>query len=393
MKFVKMHGLGNDFVFFGGEDAQRVEENGPAALAQKLCQKHFGVCADGLVLILPSASCDARMRIFNPDGSEAEMCGNALRCVGKYLYETGAVQSDCMSVETLGGIKPLRVSAQNGRVTSVAADMGEAKLGETVKIDLGGRETSFLTVDMGNPHAVTYDLFPGDVEFEHFGPCVERHSHFPNRTNVEFCRAQTPTRADVRVWERGAGPTLACGTGASAAFAAGVHLGLLREKAEVLLPGGRLLFKFGKNGHVIVSGPAEISFFRGTAGGVIVSQDIDKAAERQNAGRAQPASEPCKSMADWDLFIAAGAGAVDTRDYAATPADTMKLRIQGRGCCMKKLPTGLAGAVPGTLRAAGDTAPCGAVLHCDPQGWMRMRSRAARTLGQPREGQLGRPRL
>ena len=166
-----------------------------------------------------------------------------------------------MSVETLGGIKPLRVSVEHGRVASVAADMGEARLGETVKIDLGGRETSFLTVDMGNPHAVTYDLFPGDVEFEHFGPCVERHPHFPNRTNVEFCRALSPTRAEVRVWERGAGPTLACGTGASAAFAAGVHLGHLREKAEVNLPGGRLLFKFGKSGHVIVSGPAEISFF------------------------------------------------------------------------------------------------------------------------------------
>ena len=114
MKFVKMHGLGNDFVFFGGEEARRVEANDPAALAQKLCRKHFGVCADGLVLILPSASCDARMRIFNPDGSEAEMCGNALRCVGKYLYETGAVQSDCMSVETLGGVKPLRVSLEHG---------------------------------------------------------------------------------------------------------------------------------------------------------------------------------------------------------------------------------------------------------------------------------------
>ena len=140
---------------------------------------------------------------------------------------------------------------------------------------------------MGNPHAVTYDLFPGDVEFEHFGPCVERHSHFPKRTNVEFCRALTPTRADVRVWERGAGPTLACGTGASAAFAAGVHLGLLREKAEVLLPGGRLLFKFGKNGHVDRQRPGGDQLFRGTAGGVIVSQYIDKATERQNAGKAR----------------------------------------------------------------------------------------------------------
>ena len=261
MKFVKMHGLGNDFVFLGGEDATRVEQDDPAALAQKLCRRHFGVCADGLVLILPSQTASARMRIFNPDGSEAEMCGNALRCVGKYLYETGAVDGECMSVETLGGIKPIRVSVQNGRVVSVAADMGPARLGEAVKINLGGRETPFLPVDMGNPHAVTYALFPGEAEFEHFGPCVERNSLFPNRTNVEFCRALTPTRAEVRVWERGAGATLACGTGASAAFAAGVRLGHLREKAEILLPGGRLLFKFGKSGHVIVSGPAEISFF------------------------------------------------------------------------------------------------------------------------------------
>ena len=258
MKFVKMHGLGNDFVFLGGKDALAVRDG--AALAKAICRRHFGVCADGLVLILPSQVADARMRIFNPDGSEAEMCGNALRCVGKYLYESGATDRDCLRVETLGGVKPIRLSVQGGRVTSVAADMGRAVISPQVRIALGGRETAFLPVDMGNPHAVTYELYPCDAEFEHFGPCVERNPLFPNRTNVEFCRVVSPTHAQVRVWERGAGATLACGTGASAAFAAGVALGRLRERAQVELPGGTLLFKLGKSGNVIVSGPAQISF-------------------------------------------------------------------------------------------------------------------------------------
>ena len=201
------------------------------------------------------------MRIFNPDGSEAEMCGNALRCVGKYLYESGATGKDCLCVETLGGVKPIRLNIQNGHVFSVAADMGRARIGAAVHIPLGGQKVPFLPVDMGNPHAVTYELYPCDAEFEHFGPCVERNALFPNRTNVEFCRVVSPSRAQARVWERGVGATLACGTGASAAFAAGVALGLLREKAQVLLPGGALRFWFGKNGHVIVSGPAQISFF------------------------------------------------------------------------------------------------------------------------------------
>ena len=246
MKFVKMHGLGNDFVFFGGEDARRVEANDPAALAQKLCQKHFGVCADGLVLILPSASCDARMRIFNPDGSEAEMCGNALRCVGKYLYETGAVQSDCMSVETLGGVKPLRVSVQNGRVTSVAADMGEAKLGETVKIDLGGRETAFLTVDMGNPHCVVFCPRVDGVNVEQVGPQFEHADYFPDRINTEFIRVVNPSTIKMRVWERGSGETMACGTGACAAVVAAVAAGQCEKGRDITVRvrGGDLVVNY-----------------------------------------------------------------------------------------------------------------------------------------------------
>ena len=258
MKFVKMHGLGNDYVFLGPEEAVRVSD--PVKLSVRVSRAHFGVGSDGLVLILPSDVADAKMRIFNRDGSEAEMCGNALRCVGKYLYETGRISDTRATIETVGGVKPLKLNVRDGKVGSVVADMGPPEIGETVLLDLGGRQVPFLLVSVGNPHAVTYDLFPGNAEFEHFGSYVERHPRFPNRTNVEFCRAVAPNRAEVRVWERGSGATLACGTGAAAAFAAGVHLGLIEPKAEIALPGGKLVIKRGKNGHLFVSGPAEISF-------------------------------------------------------------------------------------------------------------------------------------
>lgn len=264
MKFVKMHGLGNDYVFLGPEEAVKVED--PAALARRVSQPHFGVGSDGLVLILPSTRADAKMRIFNKDGSEAEMCGNALRCIGKYLYEAGKAPDGRVTVETPDGVKPLRLSLKDGRVRSVTADMGKpafeggADRPDSVQIELGGREITFLRISMGNPHAVTYDIFPGDAEFEHFGAYVERHPLFPNRTNVEFCRTVSRERAEVRVWERGSGATLACGTGASAAFVAGVSLNLLDTRAQILLPGGKLVFRYGKTGHVLATGPAEVSF-------------------------------------------------------------------------------------------------------------------------------------
>ncbi len=258
MKFIKMHGLGNDYVFLGPEEAARVQN--PSQLSIEVSRAHFGVGADGLVLILPSEVADAKMRIFNLDGSEAEMCGNALRCVGKYLYETGRIEGARATIETGGGLKAVRLNLRDGKVRSVVADMGAPAIGEVLALDLGGRQGSFVWVSMGSPNAVTYDLFPCGAEFEHFGPYVERHPHFPNRTNVEFCRVESRGRAEVRVWERGSGATLACGTGAAAAFAAGVHLGLLDSKAEIHLPGGKLLLKVGKNGHLLVSGPAEMSF-------------------------------------------------------------------------------------------------------------------------------------
>lgn len=265
MKFLKMHGLGNDYVFLGPEESLRVSD--PAALAREISRAHFGVGSDGLVLILPSLCADAKMRIFNKDGSEAEMCGNALRCIGRYLYEAGKLKEPRASVETLDGVKTLRVNLKEGKVRSVTADMGlpafeppGAEKPDSVEIELGGRMVRFLRVSMGNPHAVTYDIFPGDAEFAHFGAYVERHALFPNRTNVEFCRVLSREKAQVRVWERGSGATLACGTGASAAFVAGTALGLLDAKAEILLPGGKLLFRYGTTGHVLVTGPAQLSF-------------------------------------------------------------------------------------------------------------------------------------
>ncbi len=258
MKFVKMHGLGNDYVFLGPEEAVQVSD--PVRLCIEISRQHFGVGSDGLVLILPSDRADAKMRMFNQDGSEAEMCGNALRCVGKYLYESGRVASDKMVIDTGDGLKPLKLNIRDGRVRSVAADMGSASFGDIVEIGLGGKIIRFQTVSVGNPHAVTFDIFPGDAEFEHYGSYVERHPLFPNRTNVEFCRVLHPRSMELRVWERGAGATLACGTGSTAAFAAGVRMGLIEPKAEILLPGGKLIMKMMKNGHICMAGPAEISF-------------------------------------------------------------------------------------------------------------------------------------
>lgn len=261
MRFIKMHGLGNDYIYVDcfREKAPR----DPAAAAAALSRRHFSVGGDGLVLIEPSARADARMRIFNADGSEAEMCGNALRCVGKYLYDSGLRRKGALTVDTLSGIKRLEMIIESGVAVGARADMGAPRVtrdGLTARA--AGREFTLTEVDMGNPHAVCFDrALPDDGLFFEAGPALEKCALFPARCNIEFCAPRGESELDVRVWERGSGATLACGTGASAAFAAGVKLGHLREKAEIFLPGGRLVFKIGKNGHVIVSGPAEISFF------------------------------------------------------------------------------------------------------------------------------------
>ena len=210
------------------------------------------------VAFLTAPRCGGEIRLEMMGG---EFCGNALRCVGKYLYETGAVRSDCMSVETLGGVKPLRVSVQNGRVTSVAADMGEAKLGETVKIDLGGRETAFLTVDMGNPHCVVFCPRVDGVDVARIGPQFEHAPYFPDRINTEFIRVVNPSTIKMRVWERGSGETLACGTGACAAVVAAVANGLCEKGRDITVrvQGGDLVVHYTDEA-VTLTGDAKLVY-------------------------------------------------------------------------------------------------------------------------------------
>lgn len=261
MDFIKMHGLGNDFIVIDQFARQTVDA--PAELAKKLCARGFSVGADGLVLVLHSDIADARMRIFNPDGSEPEMCGNAIRCVARFLYESGHRPRTRMTIETLAGIMDITLCLENGHFAAAGVDMGAPEITGRHVIPLNGTDIHFTSVSTGNPHAVTWDMWPDDETFRRCGPAVERHPLFPAGTNVEFVRVDGEDRASVRVWERGAGPTLACGTGATAVFFALRDAGLLGDRARIALPGGELEYEYLANGHVIMTGPAETSY-RGT---------------------------------------------------------------------------------------------------------------------------------
>lgn len=267
MRFTKMHGIGNDFILLDGFDRAIPD---PEGLARRLCDRHFGIGADGLILALPSDRADARMRILNRDGSEAEMCGNGVRCLGKFLYETGLCRITPMQVETLAGVLTLALElGDDGAVRRVTVDMGipsfdpvqipVAAESNAVTLEAAGRSLRFFCVGMGNPHAVTFDLFPDDATFTALGPLLERHPVFPRRCNIEFCRVDEEG-AQVRVWERGDGPTLACGTGACAVLAAGARQGLLPRRARIQLPGGALVIRWDDDGHLFMTGPAEAVF-------------------------------------------------------------------------------------------------------------------------------------
>lgn len=265
MEFTKMHGIGNDFIIINGF---RQVPDDPAGLSKRLCARHFGVGADGLILALPSDIADARMRIINADGGEPEMCGNGIRCLGKYLWDAGIARKDPMTIETLAGVLTLSViPGADGLARAVTVDMGVPRFApaeipvdapeNTVRVPLDGAEVRFFCVSMGNPHAVTFDLYPDDGDFRRFGPMMERHPLFPRRANIEFCRVDPRGGVDVRVWERGDGETLACGTGACAVVAAGASLGLLPRRTTVRLPGGALEIEWAGNGHMFMTGPAE----------------------------------------------------------------------------------------------------------------------------------------
>jgi len=272
VEFVKMHGLGNDFVIV--EDFSGSLRNYDD-LARRICDRNFGVGADGLVLLQSSQKAPCRMRIFNSDGSEAEMCGNAVRCVGKYLYERGLVKDSTIPLETYNNLLTLRIKTEGKSVTGVEVDMGEPILesnlvpvsGEKRRVvsetlEAAGRQFTFTAVSMGNPHCVIFCEDLADVPLTEWGPLIETHPLFPRKANVEFVQVESRERAVVKVWERGVGPTLACGTGACAVLAAGVLNGRLGRRAEIQLPGGVLSIEWREDNHLYMTGPAE-EVFRG----------------------------------------------------------------------------------------------------------------------------------
>ncbi|MTI84610.1 MAG: diaminopimelate epimerase [Firmicutes bacterium] len=271
MHFTKVHGLGNDFVMV---DAESEELPGNLSkLAQAVCDRHFGIGADGLVLIWPTDEADIRMQILNSDGSEAEMCGNAIRCVSKYIYEKGIIKKEQIKVETKAGIMVPEVSVQNGVVAAVKVDMGEPKLdrkeipmlgsagmviGENLKV--GEHNFKVTAVSMGNPHVVIFVVDVDEVPISHWGPRIENHNIFPNKTNVEFVQVLNRSEVRMQVWERGAGPTMACGTGACATAVAAHLNGFTEKQVSVHLASGSLDIEWSENNHVYMTGPAEEIF-------------------------------------------------------------------------------------------------------------------------------------
>lgn len=268
MAFTKMHGAGNDYIYI---DATEEVPDSADELARRISDRHFGVGSDGLVLIMSSDVADFRMRMYNADGSEAEMCGNATRCIGKYVYDKGLTDKTEVTLETLSGIKRLRLHIKDGEVESVTVDMGspiltpasvpamsandEIKLSE--KECIGGREYAITAVSMGNPHAV---IFVDEITDELVlgeGPGIECAEIFPKKTNVEFARVIDRNNIQMRVWERGTGETLACGTGACATAVAAALNGLTDREVNLHLLGGTLHINWdAETGHVQMTGPA-----------------------------------------------------------------------------------------------------------------------------------------
>ena len=260
LPFSKMHGLGNDFVVI---DARDLPEHDWSALSRAMCDRHLGIGADQLLLVCRSERADVAMRLFNIDGFEAEMCGNGIRCVGKYVYEHGIARTPKLSIETLGGVKKLHLILDGATVLGARVSMGVPRMvfeRERIEFAPGGQHPSCLeltAVDMGNPHAVAFASAPvGDFPLDFVGPQVERHALFPQRTNFEIAFVESPRSMQVRVWERSAGLTLACGTGACAATAVARRRGLVEDRVTVKLPGGPLSIEWDGSGEIVMTGPA-----------------------------------------------------------------------------------------------------------------------------------------
>lgn len=267
IRFTKMHGAGNDYIYI---DTNKYPISNPSQLAIKLSKPHIGIGSDGLILIGKSDKADFNMRIFNADGSEAMMCGNGSRCVGKYVYDKGLTDKTTITLDTLSGIKTLELHTKGGKVDTVSVDMGEPCLlrlnGENEPfvdkpITAGSITMNGTAVSMGNPHLVFFVDNVETTNISAIGPLFEKNPWFPDRTNVEFAQMCAPDKIRMRVWERGSGITMACGTGACATLVAACTNKLCGPEADVVVDGGTLNIKINsKNGHVIMTGPAETVF-------------------------------------------------------------------------------------------------------------------------------------
>ena len=272
MKFTKMQGIGNDYVYVNCFEETVAD---PERVSEIISDRHFGIGADGLVLIMPSDKADFRMRMFNADGSEGNMCGNATRCIGKFVYDNHLTDKTSITLETRSGIKKLTLYPENGKVKTVLVDMGKAVLkpadipmnvsGDTFinkPITVDGKEVFITAVSMGNPHAVTYVDDVDSLELEKIGPSFENHPLFPERVNTEFIKILDENTMQMRVWERGSGETWAGGTGACAATAASVLNGYFPHDKEITvkLRGGDLFITYKSDGTVLMRGPAETVF-------------------------------------------------------------------------------------------------------------------------------------
>lgn len=272
LRFTKMHGLGNDYVYMDAIN-QKIENR--SELAKFVSDRHFGIGSDGLILICPSEKADFRMQMFNQDGSEAEMCGNGIRCVGKFVYDKGLTKKETITVETLAGIKTLVMTAKNGKIETARVDMGEPILEpekipvisnenpvKNLKLEVEDKKFIFTCVSMGNPHAVTFikeDV--NKLDICKYGAKLEVNKAFPKKANIEFINVIDDKTLKMRVWERGAGETLACGTGACAVTVSAILNGYTKRVVTVHLLGGDLKIEWNKNdNHVYMTGPATTVF-------------------------------------------------------------------------------------------------------------------------------------
>lgn len=276
MKFTKMQGLGNDYVYV---NCFQEKIDNPPEVARFVSDRHFGIGSDGLIMINPSKVADFEMEMYNADGSRGEMCGNGIRCVAKYVYDYGLTDKTHISVETLGGIKYLDLTVKDGKVELVRVDMGEPELDpekipiimkgysdETdrvlnAQIKVDGKEYHMTGVSMGNPHDVVYIDDVQGLDIEKIGPKFENHERFPQRINTEFSRVIDRKTVEMRVWERGSGETLACGTGACAVAVASILNGYTEREVEIRLLGGNLQIEWNEeDNHVYMTGPATVVF-------------------------------------------------------------------------------------------------------------------------------------